>query len=146
MYNYGTITLYGLLFQKSSSWLRKIQRRPHHISILFLIRIQFALRCVQSPLLTASQLVSFPTGTKTFQFPVFATPKGSIAKSHSEILGSKAACTSPRLIAACHVLHRISSQAIHLLTLVYNRVFLWKTLVWFFLVSYLVVYSFVRVH
>jgi hypothetical protein len=26
---------------------------------------------------------------------------------HSEILGSKLACSSPRLIAACHVLHRL---------------------------------------
>ena len=34
--------------------------------------------------------------------------------SHSEILGSKVACTSPRLIAACHVLHHIVNQAIRL--------------------------------
>ncbi len=27
---------------------------------------------------------------------------------HSEIRGSRAACASPRLIAACHVLHRLS--------------------------------------
>ena len=27
--------------------------------------------------------------------------------SHSEILGSKAACASPKLITACHVLHRL---------------------------------------
>ena len=26
---------------------------------------------------------------------------------HSEISGSKVACTSPKLIAACHVLHRL---------------------------------------
>ena len=40
---------------------------PHLLRIS--ARIQFALCCVQSPLLTASQLVSFPAGTKTFQFP-----------------------------------------------------------------------------
>ena len=34
--------------------------------------------------------------------------------SHSEISGSKDACTSPELIAACHVLHRNANQAIHL--------------------------------
>ena len=34
-------------------------------------------------------------------------------KSHSGILGSKAACAYPRLIAACHALHSPSSQAIH---------------------------------
>ena len=28
---------------------------------------------------------------------------------HSDILGSKPACGSPRLIAACHVLHRLSA-------------------------------------
>ena len=28
---------------------------------------------------------------------------------HSEILGSKRVCRSPRLIAACHVLHRFSA-------------------------------------
>ena len=43
----------------------------HHISPGFHQRIQFALRGFQSPLLTASQLVSSPVGTQTFQFPTF---------------------------------------------------------------------------
>lgn len=94
----------------------------HHISYMFPRRIQFALRCVQSPLLTASQLVSFPPGTKTFQFPGFAILYGSIAKSHSEIFGSTAACTSPKLIAACHVLHLFSSQAIPLLASAHQHI------------------------
>ena len=34
-------------------------------------QIQFELSCVQSPLLTASLLVSFPAGTETIQFPAF---------------------------------------------------------------------------
>lgn len=34
-------------------------------------------------------------------------------KSHSGILGSKVACTYPRLIAACRALLRLSSLAIH---------------------------------
>ena len=42
---------------------------PHHISTILLWRIQFALYCFRSLLLTASQLVSFPPGTKMLQFP-----------------------------------------------------------------------------
>ena len=47
------------------------KEQPHHISIVFPQQIQFALCRVQSPLLTASHLISFPAGTKTFQFPAF---------------------------------------------------------------------------
>ena len=42
---------------------------PHHISCMLPCRIQFALYCFRSLLLTASQLVSFPPGTKMLQFP-----------------------------------------------------------------------------
>src|SRR3954466_5377887 len=90
---------------------------------------------VRSPLLTESRLMSFPPGTEMFQFSGFASPKlcihfgdtflpinsrpGPIRRSaglkligeggfpHSEICGSKVAHTSPQLIAACHVLHRL---------------------------------------
>jgi len=41
---------------------------------------QFALCCVRSPLLTASQLISFPAGTKTFQFPAFRHPYGFLGE------------------------------------------------------------------
>ena len=34
-------------------------------------------------------------------------------KSYSGILGSKAACAYPRLIAACYALHRLLSRTIH---------------------------------
>ena len=51
-----------------------------------------------------SNLISFPTGTKTLQFPAFPDPKGLKEKSHSEILGSKPTFSSPRHIVACHVL------------------------------------------
>ena len=90
---------------------------------------------VRSPLLTESRLMSFPTGTEMFQFPAFAfwslciqpkipftrpanrLPRERGCKSegrkggfpHSEIFGSKGARTSPKLIAACHVLHRLST-------------------------------------
>ena len=58
-------------------------------------------------------LFSFPAGTKMFQFPALASyirriiPLQDIGLSHSEISGSKVICTSPKLIAAYHVLHRL---------------------------------------
>ena len=72
---------------------------------------------VRSPLLTESHLMSFPLGTEMFQFPRFASPVLCIQTRdttqgggfpHSEIRGSKGIGPSPRLIAACHVLHRLS--------------------------------------
>ena len=71
---------------------------------------------VRSPLLAESRLMSFPPGTEMFQFPGFASPaygfSGRYRRSgglpHSEIHGSKPARGSPWLIAACHVLHRLS--------------------------------------
>ena len=60
-----------------------------------------------------TDLFSLPPGTKMFQFPGFASrirgmtglqPDGL---SHSEIRGSRVICTSPRLFAAYHVLHRL---------------------------------------
>src|SRR4051812_11235948 len=80
--------------------------------------------------------MSFPPGTEMFQFSGFASPKpilfslviplthltpsqvqsedwpgakinGEGGFPHSEICGSKVAHTSPQLIAACHVLHRL---------------------------------------
>ena len=67
---------------------------------------------VRSPLLGESQLMSFPPGTKMFQFSGFASLAGYSIRSgfpHSEIFGSKFAHNSPKLIAACHVLHRLLS-------------------------------------
>src|SRR3546814_10448360 len=79
---------------------------------------------VRSPLLTESRLMSFPPGTEMFQFSGFASPKpilfslvipspfnsdpdrsgaklnGEGGLSHSEIVGSKLAHSSPTLIAA----------------------------------------------
>ena len=64
-------------------------------------------------------LVSFPAGTKMFQFP--ACPHS--VECNSEILGSKAACASPRLFTACHVLHRHPSQAIPCMVLNLHSLF-----------------------
>ena len=56
-----------LLFDK-----RGLKEGPKpHISDVFPRQIRFAVCGVQSLLLTASQLISFPSGTKTFQFPEF---------------------------------------------------------------------------
>ena len=70
----------------------------------------------RSPLLAESQLMSFPPGTKMFQFPGFASQTYVFSLGyrfrggfpHSEISGSTVVCTSPKLIAAYHVLHRLS--------------------------------------
>ena len=76
-------------------------------------RHRFGLFPVRSPLLGESFLFSLPAGTKMFQFPAFAsdihrmTGLQPAGLSHSEISGSKVICTSPKLIAAYHVLHRL---------------------------------------
>ena len=71
---------------------------------------------VRSPLLAESRLISFPPGTEMFQFPGFASStyefsagySRSCGFPHSEIVGSKPVRSSPTLIAAYHVLHRLS--------------------------------------
>ena len=77
----------------------------------------FGLFRVRSPLLAESQLISLPPGTQMFQFPRFPTysylihcmfhDSSSWVFPHSEICGSKLICSSPQLIAACHVLRRL---------------------------------------
>jgi hypothetical protein len=71
----------------------------------------------RSPLLSQSRFLSFPPGTEMVHFPGFARTRLWIHRAvwrfylhgfpHSEIPGSMPACGSPRLIAACHVLHRL---------------------------------------
>ena len=81
---------------------------------------------VRSPLLAESQppahraerlwLLSFPPATEMFQFAGFASPSYGFTRRyrlsgglpHSDIRGSPGARPSPRLFAACHVLHRLS--------------------------------------
>ena len=77
----------------------------------------FGLFRFRSPLLSESHLISLPPGTEMVHFPGFARTRLYIQRAvsqvhwdgfpHSEIPGSKPACGSPRLIAACHVLHRL---------------------------------------
>ena len=62
-------------------------------------------------------LIYFPPGTEMVHFPGLTRTDLCIQSAvtwfyqdgfpHSEIPGSKPACGSPRLIAACHVLHRL---------------------------------------
>ncbi len=78
---------------------------------------RFGLFRVRSPLLSESLLFSFPPGTEMVHFPGFARTRLWIHRAvvrfyrtgfpHSEIPGSMPTCGSPRLIAACHVLHRL---------------------------------------
>ncbi len=92
----------------------------HHMGVWF------GLAPFRSPLLRGSQLVSLPPPTKMFPFGGFpsGTPRSPRfpgchrvlpcgRNSHSGILGSKAACASPRHIAACRALPRHPSRAIH---------------------------------
>jgi hypothetical protein len=78
---------------------------------------RFRLFRFRSPLLSESRLFSSPPGTEMVHFPGFAryayrfsapylmfTPGGF---PHSDISGSQVACTSPKLFAAGHVLHRL---------------------------------------
>ena len=61
-----------------------------------------------------ARLLSFPADTKMFQFSAFPIARGNCGgDSHSEILCSFPPCGSHRLIAAWHVLHQLSSRAIH---------------------------------
>ena len=78
---------------------------------------RFGLIRVRSPLLAESLLFSVPAGTEMVHFPAlpswsygFKPGYGGIPRRglpHSDIPGSKLVCSSPRLIAAYRVLHRL---------------------------------------
>jgi hypothetical protein len=63
------------------------------------------------------EFLSFPPGTEMVHFPGFARTRLCIHRAvrrfylrgfpHSDIPGLMPACGSPRLFAACHVLHRL---------------------------------------
>ena len=109
---YGALTRCGPTFQTvppASDSLLDAPITPAHA----LRHRRFGLLPVRSPLLGESLLLSFPAGTKMFQFPAFALryPRNvGIAPDglpHSDIRGSRCICHSPRLFAACHVLLRL---------------------------------------
>ncbi len=78
---------------------------------------RFRLVPFRSPLLRESLLLSFPPGTEMVHFPGLPSPSYFIQMEmiqvywigfpHSEIHRSKLVCSSPWLIAACRVLHRL---------------------------------------
>ena len=71
----------------------------------------------RSPLLRESRLISFPGLLRWFTSPSVAPPPYFIrvrgagispgGLPHSDIRGSRDMCSSPRLFAACRVLHRL---------------------------------------
>ena len=77
----------------------------------------FGLFRVRSPLLAESRLFSLPAGTEMVHFPALSSfayglSGGSLGINqggfpHSDIPGSKLVCSSPGLIAAYRVLHRL---------------------------------------
>ena len=79
----------------------------------------FGLLPVRSPLLGESRLISSPPGTEMVQFPGCAfrtlwiqirmTDIQPVGLPHSAIRGSRDVCSSPRLIAAYHGLHRTAA-------------------------------------
>ena len=79
----------------------------------------FGLIRVRSPLLAESLLFSVPPGTEMVHFPGLSSPTYGFSwrysgmslsgLPHSDILGSKPVCGSPKLFAAYHVLHRLPS-------------------------------------
>ena len=118
VFAYAAITLYGAPSQRASTndWIGNstiagptTPTGPRSIG--------FGLFRFRSPLLSESRFLSFPSGTEMVHFPEFARTRLCIHRAvlrfyrsgfpHSDIPGSKPACGSPRLIAACHVLHRL---------------------------------------
>ena len=76
-------------------------------------KARFGLFPVRSPLLGESHMMSFPPGTKMFQFPGFAPSSLMVhglqpcGLPHSDMSGSFPVCRSPDLFAAYHVLPRL---------------------------------------
>ena len=115
-FRYVTVTLFGPAFLRVRvvSGLVTLLMRSYNPAMQ---ARRFGLFRFRSPLLPESRLIYFPPGTEMVHFPGFARTRLWIRQAvrgfyprgfpHSEIPGSKPACGSPRLIAACHVLHRL---------------------------------------
>lgn len=112
------VSLSRKVWKSFSEFLRQVLQ--HHISLYFHIKIQFALFCFFSLILTESRLISFPLGTKMFQFPKLPFLSEWLMSS-SLIQGSLVQwLLAPRQsisqLAAPFI--SISSQVIHLMGLV----------------------------
>ena len=108
---YGGITLCALTFQLIPLFYSILSDAP---STPYMPQhIWFGLYPFRSPLLRISIFLSFPAGTKMFQFPAFAPPLQMVpclqhgGLPHSDISGSSLVCKSPELFAAVHVLLRL---------------------------------------
>ncbi len=113
---YGAVTLYRAPFQATLRFpARYWHGSKHHIYDAFQRHIRFALCAFQSLLLGASQLISSPAGTKTFQFPAFpalSCSRGSpIRTSPVQPLHTRRRGISP--LAASFI--GVSNQVFHLL-------------------------------
>ncbi len=117
---YRTVTFYGPTFQRVRLSIWFITRRPYGLTGPTTPGSSPLVWAIPRSLAATSgitDLFSFPAGTEMVHFPalpsapyVFRAGYSGITQSgfpHSEIPGSKPACGSPRLIAACHVLHRL---------------------------------------
>ena len=81
--------------------------------------MRFGLLRFRSPLLTESLLISSPALLRWFTSRCMAPPHyfvhargarlSACGLPHSDIRGSRVMCTSPRLLAACRVLHRLAA-------------------------------------
>ena len=88
---------------------------PDHSTIMKICNSKARLGLVpfRSPLLRESLLLSFPTGTKMFQFPACTSGQRPVPTlhvggfPHSEISGSLPTYGSPKHIAVRRVLHRL---------------------------------------
>ena len=107
---YEAFTLYGLSFQTVLLYSISPHRSP--ITPAMPKHYRFGLFPVRSPLLRKSLLFSFPAPTQMFQFSAFAHLRVYSLQlygfPHSEMSGSQDICSSPNLIAAYHVLLRLS--------------------------------------
>ena len=113
---YRAVTVYGRSFQivRLANWFVTPCDGPYNPTVH---ARWFGLFRVRSPLLAESRLFSLPAGTEMVHFPALSSfayglSGGSLGINqggfpHSEIPGSKLICSSPGLIAACHVLHRL---------------------------------------
>ena len=116
VFAYRAVTCYGRTFQTVRLTLANPTLRSYDPALSLRIA-RFRLFRFRSPLLSESRLVSLPLGTEMVHFPRFASHPyvfrmGSsvfarMGFPHSDIPGSRLACSSPRLIAADHVLHRL---------------------------------------
>ena len=78
-YLYGPVTLFGLTFQTVPVPCTDFVSGP--TTPMAPRRHRFRLFPFRSPLLWESMFLSFPAGTKMFQFPAFAAPHGALQSS-----------------------------------------------------------------